>query len=44
MKYFLNMKNEEIGRQLGLTKASVDNRLYRGKKRLQEIRLGGAFN
>ena len=38
MKYFLNMKNEEIAQQLGLTKASVDNRLYRGKKRLQQIR------
>ncbi len=44
MKYFLNMKNEEIAQQLGLTKASVDNRVYRGKKRLQQIRLGGAFN
>ncbi|CAM3260180.1 sigma-70 family RNA polymerase sigma factor [Filibacter tadaridae] len=44
MKYFLIMKNEEIALQLGLTKASVDNRLYRGKKRLQQIRLGGAFN
>ena len=44
MKYFLNMRNEEISQRLGLTKASVDNRLYRGKKRLQQIRLGGAFN
>ena len=43
MKYFLNMKNEEIGLHLGLTKASVDNRLYRGKKRLQTLRLGGIF-
>jgi len=41
MKFFLNMKNEEISQHLGLTKASVDNRLYRGKKRLQQIRLGG---
>lgn len=41
MKYFLNMKNEEIAAQLGLTKAAIDNRLYRGKKRLQKIYLGG---
>ncbi|MEK3954228.1 sigma-70 family RNA polymerase sigma factor [Psychrobacillus sp. FSL K6-1464] len=41
MKFFLNMKNEEISQHLGLTKASVDNRIYRGKKRLQQIRLGG---
>ena len=44
MKYFLNMKNEEIANHLGVTKASVDNRLYRGKKRLQQIRLGGSFS
>lgn len=44
MKYFLNMKNEEIAQHLGVTKASVDNRLYRGKKRLQQICIGGAFN
>ncbi|QTD40109.1 sigma-70 family RNA polymerase sigma factor [Sporosarcina sp. Te-1] len=41
MKYFLNMRNDEIAKQLGLTKASVDNRLYRGKKRLQQFRMGG---
>ena len=41
MKFFLNMNNEEISQHLGLTKASVDNRIYRGKKRLQQIRLGG---
>ena len=44
MKYFFNMKNEEIAHQLGLTKAAVDNRLYRGKKRLQQLRLGGVFS
>ena len=43
MKYLLNMKNSEIANHLGLTKASVDNRLYRGKKRLQEFRVGGVF-
>ncbi|MEC1304495.1 MULTISPECIES: sigma-70 family RNA polymerase sigma factor [Lysinibacillus] len=43
MKYFLNMKNEEIAIHYGLTKAAIDNRLYRGKKRLQQIRLGGSM-
>ncbi|WP_042478499.1 sigma-70 family RNA polymerase sigma factor [Bacillus ndiopicus] len=42
MKYFLNMKNEEIAEHCGLTKAAIDNRLYRGKKRLQQICLGGS--
>lgn len=32
MKYFLNMKNEEIAEHCGLTKAAINNRLYRGKK------------
>jgi len=44
MKYFLNMKNEEIGKVLGVTKATVDNRLYRGKKNLKRMYVGGAFN
>lgn len=43
MKYFLNMQNEEIATKLGLTKAAVDNRLYRGKKRLQKYRIEGAY-
>ena len=43
MKYFLDMKNGDIANHLGLTKAAVDNRLYRGKKKLQQIRLGGSF-
>jgi len=34
MKFFLGFNNEEISLKLGLTKASVDNRIYRGKKRL----------
>ncbi|MFJ8513455.1 sigma-70 family RNA polymerase sigma factor [Lysinibacillus xylanilyticus] len=42
MKYFLNMRNEEIAEHHGLTKAAIDNRLYRGKKRLQQILLGGS--
>lgn len=32
MKYFLELSNLEIANQLGLSKAAVDNRLYRGKK------------
>ena len=44
MKYFLNMPHQEIAKQLGLSKAAVDNRIYRGKKKLQEYRTGGAFH
>lgn len=44
MKYFLNMKNEEIGKVVGMTKAAVDNRLYRGKKNLKRMYIGGTFN
>ncbi|MDI7741100.1 sigma-70 family RNA polymerase sigma factor [Lysinibacillus fusiformis] len=32
MKYYLELSNSEIADHLGLTKAAVDNRLYRGKK------------
>ncbi len=34
MKYFLEMKNLEIAEKLNITKAAVDNRLYRGKQKL----------
>ncbi len=34
MKYYLEMDNSEIAEALELTKAAVDNRLYRGKKKL----------
>lgn len=34
MKYFLGIRSEEIGRQLGLSRTAVDNRVYRGKKKL----------
>lgn len=34
MKYYLEMTNSEIAESLHLTKAAVDNRLYRGKKKL----------
>jgi RNA polymerase sigma-70 factor (ECF subfamily) len=36
MKYFLEMNNSEIAASLHLTKSAVDNRLYRGKKKLAE--------
>ena len=32
MKYYMELPNIEIAEALGLTKAAVDNRLYRGKK------------
>lgn len=34
MKFFLGLKSEDISIKLGLTKASIDNRIYRGKKKL----------
>ncbi|MCA1057756.1 sigma-70 family RNA polymerase sigma factor [Rossellomorea aquimaris] len=34
MKYYLDLTNIEIAEQLNLSKAAVDNRLYRGKKKL----------
>jgi RNA polymerase sigma-70 factor, ECF subfamily len=36
MKFFLGLKSEDISIKLGLTKASVDNRIYRGKKKLNQ--------
>ncbi len=46
MKYLLGMKTEEIGDKLGLTRAAIDNRVYRGKKKLQQnatnISFGGS--
>lgn len=36
MKFFLGLNTEEISLKLGLTKSSVDNRIYRGKKRLNQ--------
>lgn len=48
MKFFLDMTSEEIATNIGLTKAAVDNRIYRGKKKLQQQRskciLGGALH
>ncbi|EGQ26254.1 MULTISPECIES: sigma-70 family RNA polymerase sigma factor [Sporosarcina] len=37
MKYFLDMSNGEIAESLCVTKAAVDNRLYRGKKQLSVL-------
>lgn len=34
MKYYLELSNSEIAEKIGLSKAAVDNRLYRGKKTL----------
>ena len=36
MKFFLGLKTAEIAKKLGLTNASIDNRLYRGKKKLNK--------
>lgn len=36
MKYFLGYKSEDIAQKLKTTKASIDNRIYRGKKKLQQ--------
>lgn len=35
MKFFLDMTNEEIANNIGATKATVDNRIYHGEKKLQ---------
>ncbi|MBO9128538.1 sigma-70 family RNA polymerase sigma factor [Bacillus sp. 165] len=46
MKFFLGLKTEDISAKLGLTKASIDNRIYRGKKKLYKkatnLNLGGS--
>lgn len=36
MKYLLDFNSEEIAGSLEMTKAAVDNRIYRGKKQLQK--------
>lgn len=36
MKFFLGLKTEEIANKLGLTNASIDNRVYRGKQKLNK--------
>ncbi len=37
MRFFYEMKPSEIQKQLGLSSKEVDNRLYRGKKKLHEF-------
>lgn len=38
MKYFLGLQTAEIAKQLGLSNTAINNRVYRGKKKLsQEI-------
>ncbi|MCJ8012967.1 sigma-70 family RNA polymerase sigma factor [Paenibacillus sp. KQZ6P-2] len=45
MKFFLGLKTEDISQKLGLTRAAIDNRIYRGKKRLytkaMDLNMGG---
>lgn len=36
MKYFLGIKSDEIANKLGLTRTAVDNRVFRGKKKLNQ--------
>jgi RNA polymerase sigma-70 factor, ECF subfamily len=36
LKFFLGYKSQEIALKLNTTKASIDNRIYRGKKKLKE--------
>lgn len=47
MRFFLGESTEAIAKKLGKTKASVDNRIYRGKKRLngqvKKFLLGGSY-
>ena len=38
-KFFLGEKSEKIANRFGVTKASIDNKIYRAKKKLREKRL-----
>lgn len=40
LKYLLGYKSSEIAARLDITKASVDNRIYRGKRKLKVTLLG----
>ncbi len=46
LKYFLGLKTEEIASKLGMTHSAIDNRIYRGKKKLftkaQNLTIGGS--
>lgn len=37
MKYYLDLSNSEIAETLGITLSAVDNRLYRGKRKLVHL-------
>ncbi|MDT2688430.1 MULTISPECIES: sigma-70 family RNA polymerase sigma factor [Enterococcaceae] len=37
MKYYLDLSNGEIAAALGISKSAVENRLYRGKKKLATL-------
>jgi RNA polymerase sigma-70 factor, ECF subfamily len=47
MRYFLEMDSTEISSKLGITKSAVDNRIYRGRKKLTrragKLLLGGSI-
>ncbi|WP_431027223.1 sigma-70 family RNA polymerase sigma factor [Lysinibacillus sp. LZ02] len=47
MKFFLGMKTDDIAVHFHLTRTAVDNRIYRGKKKLQQqathLKLGGVL-
>jgi len=36
MKFFLDVKSDDIARKLGMSRSSIDNRIYRGKKKLNK--------
>lgn len=36
MKFFLGVKSDDIAEKLGLSRAAIDNRIYRGKKKLSK--------
>ena len=46
MKFFLGLTTEDIAKKIGLTKSSINNRIYRGKKQLfkkaTNLTLGGS--
>jgi len=36
MKFFLDVKSDDIAKKLGMSRAAIDNRIYRGKKKLSK--------
>lgn len=47
MKFFLGFQTNEIAAELGMTRAAVENRIYRGKKKLHQraphFHIGGSI-